>query len=320
MKIYSIILLGWFTCIGSACLAQSPSWSVNPSTYSHSMTVVGVIKLDKKETRNPDDKVGAFINGECRGVASAVYQKALDRYLVYMLVYNDGGNEKVDFKFYAATQNQTLASVDAFPFVVDSVAGGVDFPYVWSNVALNNKAEITSFTVPQQLQTAQFSDSSIYVSLSQFTDFTKVEPLFGVPEGASVWIGWTQQVSGVTSNDLSKPVKYTVLSEDGKARKEYWIKSAVVMGVEDPGTPTGFAMYPNPAEHLLHWQVPAREPVIQVQLTSATGQHFTKSSFYKDSADNSPYQFDLSDIAPSLYIIQVLNHPTIGAQRLVVGR
>jgi hypothetical protein len=320
MKSILLTLIAWVTLSNYFGYAQTSDWKVDASAYSHSMTVVGIIKVDRKESRNPNDKVAAFINGECRGWASPVYQPELDRYLVYLLVHNNGGSEKVSFKFFSAEKNETLTSLDSFPFVVDSLAGGVDAPYVWSNVVLNRKAEITRFSFPQQLFAPQFSDSSIYVSLNQFTDVRMLRPEFALSEGASLWVGLKEQVSGVSAQNFSQPVKYTVYSEDGKARRDYWIKPLVVLGEEPALSKSNFVVFPNPAGTAVNLQLPSSEKEITVEFTSASGATFSRKTLYSNYAHSSVHQVDISDLTPGMYVVRMKGKASVGLAKLMVTR
>lgn len=299
--------------------SQAPNWSVEPSAFSHSMTVVGVIKVNKNESRNKSDKVAAFINGECRGVASLVWQERLDRYIAYLLVHHNANmavKAKVSFKFYDASKNEVFEAIDTAPFVVDSLAGGVDAPYVWSNVVLSHEAEIKSLTFLEQSSTPLFSDSSIYVGVHPDIDVTSLIAGFIVPEGASVWANNTRQISWVTPNDFKEPIQFSVQSEDGKVKKDYWVKVGTVMGVDEVATnKANFTMYPNPAGSTLYLQVNTHKPALTVWFTTATGQVFSKTAFSQGAA---LYKVEISDFATGIYFIRVDNQPHLGVKKLVV--
>lgn len=47
----------------------APEWEVLPY-YQYNMQVVGKLYIDGEQSFNPNDKVGAFIDGECRGIAT----------------------------------------------------------------------------------------------------------------------------------------------------------------------------------------------------------------------------------------------------------
>ena len=53
----------------AVAFAQAPNWSVNPGAYQYSMALSGVIQFDGVESTDVNDIIGAFVGGECRGVA-----------------------------------------------------------------------------------------------------------------------------------------------------------------------------------------------------------------------------------------------------------
>ncbi len=82
-----------------------PDWKVNPEEYEFSMSVIGQVKIDGIFSTNTDDKVAAFINGECRGVGQVQYFKDYDMFEVFLNIYSNIDNgEDVIFKIWNATE------------------------------------------------------------------------------------------------------------------------------------------------------------------------------------------------------------------------
>ncbi|MCX6268850.1 MAG: hypothetical protein NTW16_16110 [Bacteroidetes bacterium] len=55
-----------FTTSENVC---TPGWTISPN-YQYNMQVVGKLMTGGVQSYNPNDQVGAFVNGECRGMAS----------------------------------------------------------------------------------------------------------------------------------------------------------------------------------------------------------------------------------------------------------
>ena len=68
--------------------------------------------------------------------------------------------------------------------------------------------------------TSQFEidvdSKTIETTLKEDIDLTNLTAVFQVPENNTVFIGITKQVSGITKNDFSKPIKYIVENIEGK--------------------------------------------------------------------------------------------------------
>src|SRR6056297_1942486 len=93
---------------GIASFAQ-PDWSVNPGDYSDFTEVNAVIFVGG--TFDSTGTLGAFINGECRGVVTdGTYWSALDTNIFTVNVYSDiGSGETVHFMFYEDASGITYA-------------------------------------------------------------------------------------------------------------------------------------------------------------------------------------------------------------------
>ncbi len=102
-------------------------------------------------------------------------------------------------------------------------------------VSLSNLCELTSFTLGVVAGTIN-SNNIVAVTLPNGSSLTQVAS-FVVSSGATVKIGSTTQISGVTSNSYSADVVYEVTAQDGVTKKIYTVKvtvvSAPVLGCKD---------------------------------------------------------------------------------------
>ena len=90
-----------------------PDWSVDPNSYEESMNLIANLSILNVPSEDDEDIVAAFINGECRGMASPKYNKRYDSYFVTMDIYGNGddANEPVTFKVYDASTGITYPVV-----------------------------------------------------------------------------------------------------------------------------------------------------------------------------------------------------------------
>ena len=111
---------------------NNPLWNVDPYQYSSSMNITGQLKTFDQLSINENDIVGAFLNGECRGVGYQQYIEQLDEFVVFLTVY---GNEEeagdIDFRVYAADTDEILYVPATAPFVVNDIIGNFDDFYTW---------------------------------------------------------------------------------------------------------------------------------------------------------------------------------------------
>ena len=70
VHVYLIAFLAILLAIKSN--AQPSGWVVDPSEYANSMTFTWQVSMPEGETITSDDYLAAFVDGECRGVVSAI--------------------------------------------------------------------------------------------------------------------------------------------------------------------------------------------------------------------------------------------------------
>ncbi len=107
-------------------------WTYDPYQFQFNMPITGVIKKDETEITDNKDLVGAFVNGECRGVAQAMYIEPMNKHLFFMLVYsNIASGETIEFRFLDASNGTTFALAEQVSFTQDDIVGSVNSPFVW---------------------------------------------------------------------------------------------------------------------------------------------------------------------------------------------
>lgn len=109
-----------------------PYWTFNPYLYEHSMTMVGIVKVDDEEQRSPYLELGAFCGSECRGSVLMQYIPTLDRYFAFLTVYGNDGNT-INFKLYDHNNwNLIDRMAPPFSFTTDTICGNPGEPYVFN--------------------------------------------------------------------------------------------------------------------------------------------------------------------------------------------
>ncbi|HLP31895.1 MAG TPA: T9SS type A sorting domain-containing protein, partial [Bacteroidia bacterium] len=107
--------------------------------------------------------------------------------------------------------------------------------------------DLTSFSFPSLTPAANatISGTNVSVTVPSSTNINALIASFSVSPLAQASIGSTKQISGVTTNNFTNPVIYTIKAEDGTT-KNYTVTVSKNTGV---GTiaPPAFNIYPNPA-------------------------------------------------------------------------
>ena len=122
---------------------NDPQWQVNPDDYESSMNIIGQIYFGDKICTNSNTKLAAFVDGECRGVASPRLVTSRDAYFVNLTVY---GLEDVtvlkpvSFRIYDAEQGVILSDVATtlndmtldLNYCPNDLVGSYDEPVKWT--------------------------------------------------------------------------------------------------------------------------------------------------------------------------------------------
>ncbi len=111
---------------------SSPDWNVIPQDYEFSMNMTGQLFTHDSLSTDIYDMVGAFVDGECRGMAQPVYIEALNQYLLFMTVYsNETDSEQIEFQSYNADLDELLYVDETVEFTSNAIIGTVEEPFPW---------------------------------------------------------------------------------------------------------------------------------------------------------------------------------------------
>ena len=138
MKKLSIVI--WFLALTVNVFASASTgvskenkhWTVDPYLYADNMTMVGLVELNDVEIRNESYEIGAFCGDECRGSEILKYYQSVDRYLVFLTIYGETGDQ-ITFKLYDHESGYEFieATAVAQVFAVNAMYGMPSNPYVF---------------------------------------------------------------------------------------------------------------------------------------------------------------------------------------------
>jgi len=119
--------------------ANAYHWTPNSDQYPQTASVVGVISIDGVEQTSLNLELGAFCGNECRGREKPIYVSQLNRYLLFLTLYGNDGDE-LSFRLYDHSLGQELdmACSSTITFVMNETFGTVDAPFVFDMSAQYN--------------------------------------------------------------------------------------------------------------------------------------------------------------------------------------
>lgn len=133
------IIISLVTLIFSQSLfSQTPFGEVNTNAYEYSMSISGITEIDEIETNDTVDLVAAFVGDELRGVVKPFYSEDTDSFHFLLLIYSNTVNEKVTFKFYDASKDETIDLWNEEVFTIDDSKGVFSQPYIFSDQPVIN--------------------------------------------------------------------------------------------------------------------------------------------------------------------------------------
>jgi hypothetical protein len=152
-----------------------PGWSVNRHGYQYNMTVIAALNVEGDECRNEDDIIGAFVDGECRGLAQPIYLSTINRYVGLLMIYsNSVAGERVEFQAFVPEARAVYNVAEAISFEVDGAVGTIRKPLILSTKGI-------AFEVTENVP-ATFNLSQNYPN--PFNPVTTIE--YSLPEQSQV--------------------------------------------------------------------------------------------------------------------------------------
>jgi len=223
MKNYILSIIGLFL-IGTSIYGQAPNWSVNQNNYQYTMTFVGFLNSDGSRLVSTNDKVAAFVNGECRGIANLIFVTSENQYYAYLTVFSNTNNETISFKMYDSGKDVVKNIDKTIAFKTNEHYGNLFQSYAFASPALKSGAQILGVSFKDIVaNNVLISDSEITVFLKKGQDTSALNTNFVLSPGAAVYIDNTKQISGANALNFTDPILFRVLSEDHSKIKEWTV-------------------------------------------------------------------------------------------------
>lgn len=117
-------------------VAQPDTWQYNPSAYEYSMIVTASFYYNEAISRNPDDFVAAFINGNVQGVGKLEYIETVDQFVAFLLIKNNVvQGDTIQFQIFDGNNNQIIEAANTLVFESNQVLGTAAEPFFIADIA-----------------------------------------------------------------------------------------------------------------------------------------------------------------------------------------
>ncbi|GAG69560.1 unnamed protein product, partial [marine sediment metagenome] len=140
-------------------------------------------------------------------------------------------------------------------FESNKVFGTPDYPCIISNPPLNIETNIESISLPGQVQACMIDPVNKTVAgfMAPGVQLTGLAANFILSDGATAFVNGEIQESGLTSNDFTSSLIYTILSEDRFESSEWTIGITISSGLEITNKFDGrFNVFPNPTSDVVN--------------------------------------------------------------------
>jgi hypothetical protein len=177
---------------GTGTTDCEPGW-ILVGNLQYNMQIIGQIQFSGVTSFNVNDKVGAFVGNECRGIASPLG----DGGLVFLTVgSNSSSGEQVNFKLWNAASCQECNSSAVITFENQALIGNPGAPYIFSCAALNPDLNVTPSSLSfGNVQTGNCSTLSYLLTGSNLTGNVTVSAPSGFQVSNSEGSGFANTIT-----------------------------------------------------------------------------------------------------------------------------
>ncbi|MEO9477562.1 MAG: T9SS type A sorting domain-containing protein [Cyclobacteriaceae bacterium] len=222
-----ILLSILFLVSSLARVFAQPEWSVNPNDYQYSMTVIADLSIDEAYLQSSQDMIGAFVDGELRGVANPqIYIPSLDRKVAFLTIFsNSVSGETIRFQLYHSSQDDEVPAINELAFVDGGQEGQNADPYLVENLVLkldpSSPEDVHAFSAPFTISLSSNLIEEVTLSLSVVSGPVSVERI----DDTNQFMVSNDGVAGVATLDaiapgsgyydaVSKTIEFEVLKLD----------------------------------------------------------------------------------------------------------
>ncbi len=126
-------------------------WTPSSAAYAGTATMIGVIQINGEEQRLNSLEIGVFCGEECRGSALPLYVSQLDRYLLFLSIFGNDGDE-ITFRLYdhSLDEEPDMTCESTETFTTNAMFGTGTSPYVLNFVTVVPSYNVSATANPAE--------------------------------------------------------------------------------------------------------------------------------------------------------------------------
>ena len=294
-------------------------WRINPNDFEYNMTVTSMAYIPCSYTMDSRDQVGAFVNGELRGVG---YFDVLDqdKYYCFLVIYDSlySGNV-IQFKLYDASEDTIYDALDKMTFTDNKIVGSSSNPFVFQVVSPLDELLIDQDSLHRLSPIGTKLASMFLVNLKKDTvsaSFSFVDDSFGLNnnlfeiQGNELFL--SKDISHIGQNEL-------FIHIIGKSKNDCPIDQKVKIKITNHTVQTStignllsIKMFPNPVKNDLFIETEISFDFIQI--FDPLGKCIMQ---VPNKIENS---VDLTQLTPGIYYINLLKEKRLVGNAKIIHK
>ncbi|MDY0315730.1 MAG: fibronectin type III domain-containing protein, partial [Bacteroidales bacterium] len=182
--------------------------------------------------------------------------------------------------------------------------------------APSSEANILTYSFAEQYSPAVIDDvnHTVTVVVNEGTSLDALVATFTLSPGASAKIGAVDQESGVTENNFTDPVIYTVTAEDGTTTQPWTVTVSVYVGIEDVEN-SALAIYPNPNNGNFTLDFTNINGKVNYQIFDTKGSIILNENFVANG--NAIKEVSLN-LVPGVYFVKLITENQSLIEKLII--
>jgi hypothetical protein len=169
----------------------TPDWTLE-NNYAYTMQVVAQLSIDGEISVNPNDKIGAFVGEECRGIGSPSVD---NDGLVFLSVASDlESGEVVKLRIWQSSICSELIGYPEFIFDSQALLGSADEPYIIKNGLEQSLVFNQGYTwFSANVNPSSMQPSDLFIGLNPCNN----DRIIGQSEFALYYDGWVGSLTNI---------------------------------------------------------------------------------------------------------------------------
>jgi len=184
------------------------------------------------------------------------------------------------------------------------------------DTGLSSEANILTYSFAEQYSPATIDElnHTVNIMVNEGVDRSNLVATFTLSDGASAKIGTVDQQSGVTPNNFTDPVIYTVTAENGTTIQPWTVTVSVYVGIEDVES-SALTIYPNPNKGNFTLDFTNINGKVNYQIYDTKGSIILSDDFV---ANGSAIKEVSLNLVPGVYFVRLVTETQSLIEKLVV--